>query len=81
MSLKKDDEAAAAADASSLFANIDRSTVLQEARVFNETPINPRRCRQTLTKILYLIYQSERLQTKEATETFFSITKLFQSQD
>ncbi|KAJ3097292.1 coatomer subunit gamma, partial [Physocladia obscura] len=77
MSFKKDDEAGD----TSLYAHIDRSSVLQEARVFNETPINPRKCRATLTKILYLIYQSERLQTKEATETFFSITKLFQSQD
>ncbi|KAI9339930.1 adaptin N terminal region-domain-containing protein [Obelidium mucronatum] len=76
MSMKKDDESD-----SSLYSHLDKSTVLQEARVFNETPINARKCRATLTKILYLIYQSERLQTKEATETFFSITKLFQSQD
>ncbi|KAJ3065450.1 Coatomer subunit gamma-2 [Podochytrium sp. JEL0797] len=74
--MKKDDESD-----NSLYAHLDKSTVLQEARVFNETPINARKCRATLTKILYLIYQSERLQTKEATETFFSITKLFQSQD
>ncbi|KAI8619993.1 adaptin N terminal region-domain-containing protein [Chytriomyces sp. MP71] len=73
---KKDDEADGG-----LFANLDRSTALQEARVFNETPINPRKCRATITKILYLIYQSEVLQTKEATETFFSLTKLFQNQD
>lgn len=34
-----------------------------------------------LTKIAYLLYQSEAFATKEATETFFSITKLFQSPD
>ncbi|KAI9363389.1 adaptin N terminal region-domain-containing protein [Zopfochytrium polystomum] len=72
---KKDDED------SGLFSHIDKSTVLQEARAFNESPINPRKCRTILTKILYLLYQSETFQTKEATETFFSITKLFQSQD
>ncbi|KAJ1568149.1 hypothetical protein HK405_003486 [Cladochytrium tenue] len=72
---KKDDED------SGLFSHIDKSTVLQEARAFNETPINPRKCRTILTKILFLLYQSETFQTKEATETFFSITKLFQSQD
>ncbi|KAJ3266575.1 coatomer subunit gamma [Chytriomyces hyalinus] len=76
MSMKKDDETE-----HSLFAGLDRSTALQEARVFNETPISPRKCRATITKILYLIYQSEVLQTKEATETFFSLTKLFQNQD
>ncbi|KAJ3417379.1 Coatomer subunit gamma-2 [Chytridiales sp. JEL 0842] len=73
---KKDDESDAG-----LFYHIDKSTVLQEARAFNETPINPRKCRLILTKILYLLYQSESFQTKEATETFFSITKLFQCQD
>ncbi|KAJ3045274.1 Coatomer subunit gamma-2 [Rhizophlyctis rosea] len=66
---------------SPLFFHIDKSTVLQEARAFNETPINPRKCRLILTRILYLLYQSETFQTQEATETFFSITKLFQSQD
>ncbi|KAI8907496.1 adaptin N terminal region-domain-containing protein [Powellomyces hirtus] len=66
---------------SGLFYHIDKSTVLQEARAFNETPINPRKCRLILTKIVFLLYQSEVFQTKEATETFFSITKLFQAQD
>ncbi|KAJ3188376.1 Coatomer subunit gamma-2 [Gaertneriomyces sp. JEL0708] len=64
-----------------LFHHIDKSTVLQEARAFNETPINPRKCRLILTKLAYLLYQSEVFHTKEATETFFSITKLFQSPD
>lgn len=64
-----------------LFYHLDKSTVLQEARAFNETPINPRKCRLILTKIAYLLYQSETFATKEATETFFSITKLFQSPD
>lgn len=73
---KKDDETDG-----SIYSHADKSTVLQEARAFNETPINPRKCRTILTKILYLLYQSESFQTKEATETFFSITKLFQSQD
>jgi coatomer protein complex subunit gamma len=66
---------------SGVFFALDKSTVLQEARAFNETPINPRKCRLILTKIAYLLYQSEHFQTKEATETFFSITKLFQSPD
>ncbi|RKO90489.1 adaptin N terminal region-domain-containing protein, partial [Blyttiomyces helicus] len=66
---------------SGVFFHVDKSTVLQEARAFNETPINARKCRGILTKILYLLYQSEPFQTREATEAFFSITKLFQSQD
>uniref|UniRef100_A0A8C5F2A2 Coatomer subunit gamma n=1 Tax=Gopherus evgoodei TaxID=1825980 RepID=A0A8C5F2A2_9SAUR len=60
---------------------MEKSAVLQEARVFNETPINPRKCAHILTKILYLINQGEHLGVMEATESFFAMTKLFQSND
>jgi coatomer protein complex subunit gamma len=55
--------------------------VLQEARVFNEYPIVPKKCRLVLAKIVYLLYQGVALGEKEATDTFFSITKLFQNPD
>ncbi|CAG8566045.1 9819_t:CDS:10 [Ambispora gerdemannii] len=64
-----------------IFYHLDKTTVLQEARVFNESPIIPRKCRLLLTKIIYLLYLGEPLGTKEATELFFSVTKLFQSKD
>ncbi|KAJ3100048.1 Coatomer subunit gamma-2 [Phlyctochytrium planicorne] len=73
---KKDDESDAG-----LFYHLDKSTVLQEARAFNESPINPRKCRLIITRIVYLLYQGETFTTKEATETFFSVTKLFQNSD
>ncbi|XP_066283814.1 coatomer subunit gamma-2-like isoform X2 [Branchiostoma lanceolatum] len=75
---KKDEE-----DGFSLnpFNNLEKTSVLQEARTFNETPINPRKCCHILTKVLYLINQGEHIATTEATETFFAMTKLFQSQD
>lgn len=60
---------------------LDKSTVLQEARVFNESPLNTRKCRLILTKIVYLLYNGETFATREATELFFSITKLFQAKD
>jgi len=63
------------------FSNLDKTSVLQEARVFNETPINPRKCTHILTRILYLISQGETLGRTEATEAFFAMTKLFQSKD
>ncbi|GAB6020673.1 Coatomer subunit gamma-2 [Chamberlinius hualienensis] len=63
------------------FANLEKTTVLQEARIFNETPVNPRRCTHILTKILFLLNQGEHFGTTEATEAFFAITKLFQSKD
>ncbi|RUS15766.1 adaptin N terminal region-domain-containing protein, partial [Endogone sp. FLAS-F59071] len=64
-----------------LFYHLDKTTVLQEARVFNESPLNPRKCRLLLTKIVYLLYLGEPFGTKEATELFFNVTKLFQSKD
>lgn len=63
------------------FQNIEKTTVLQEARTFNETPVNPRKCTHILTKILYLLNQGEQLGVTEATEAFFAMTKLFQSRD
>ncbi|XP_033017836.1 coatomer subunit gamma-2 isoform X1 [Lacerta agilis] len=63
------------------FQHLEKSSVLQEARIFNETPINPRRCLHILTKILYLLNQGEHFGTTEATEAFFAMTRLFQSND
>uniref|UniRef100_A0A8D1KT62 Coatomer subunit gamma n=1 Tax=Sus scrofa TaxID=9823 RepID=A0A8D1KT62_PIG len=75
---KKDEESGGG---SNPFQHLEKSAVLQEARVFNETPVNPRKCAHILTKILYLINQGEHLGTTEATEAFFAMTKLFQSND
>ena len=80
-----------------------------QARIFNETPINPRKCLHILTKIIYLLNQVKHLETvthlltdtwtpshcvgfslfsqgehfgtTEATEAFFAMTRLFQSND
>uniref|UniRef100_A0A8K9XNZ1 Coatomer subunit gamma n=1 Tax=Oncorhynchus mykiss TaxID=8022 RepID=A0A8K9XNZ1_ONCMY len=62
-------------------SHLEKSAVLQEARIFNETPINPRRCLHILTKIIYLLNQGEHFGTMEATEAFFAMTRLFQSND
>ncbi|KAM9389574.1 coatomer subunit gamma-2 [Phaethornis superciliosus] len=75
---KKDEESGSG---SNPFQNLEKSSVLQEARIFNETPINPRRCLHILTKILYLLNQGEHFGTTEATEAFFAMTRLFQSND
>lgn len=63
------------------FQNLEKTSVLQEARTFNDTSVNPRKCAHILTKILYLLNQGEQLGSTEATETFFAMTKLFQSRD
>ncbi|CAG8847970.1 6402_t:CDS:1, partial [Racocetra persica] len=51
-----------------IFYHLDKTTVLQEARIFNETPIVPRKCRLLLTKIIYLLYLGEPMATTEAGE-------------
>ncbi|KAG8440076.1 hypothetical protein GDO86_006028 [Hymenochirus boettgeri] len=75
---KKDEESGSG---SNPFQHLEKSAVLQEARLFNETPINPRKCLHILTKILYLLNQGEHFGTLEATEAFFAMTRLFQSND
>ncbi|XP_065910406.1 coatomer subunit gamma-2-like isoform X1 [Dysidea avara] len=76
---KKDDEEGNAGG--SPFQGLEKTAVLQEARTFNNNNINARKCAVVLTKILYLINQGANFTTTEATETFFAITKLFQSKD
>jgi len=78
---KKDDEDNGGAGGGHPYANLEKTSVLQEARTFNETPVNPRKCTHILSKILFLINQGETLGTTEATECFFAITKLFQCKD
>ncbi|KAG5412790.1 hypothetical protein IGI04_000357 [Brassica rapa subsp. trilocularis] len=63
------------------FMGIEKGAVLQEARVFNDAQVDPRRCSQVITKLLYLLNQGESFTKVEATEVFFSVTKLFQSKD
>ena len=59
----------------------NKSTVLQEARVFNESPIKATKCRALLAQIVYLLYNGETFNTTESTTLFFGTTKLFQSKD
>ncbi|CAH0555229.1 unnamed protein product [Brassicogethes aeneus] len=73
---KKEDE-----DGGNMFVSLEKTTILQEARKFNDTTVNPRKCTPILTKLLFLLYQGELLTVKEATDVFFAMTKLFQSKD
>ncbi|KAM0247117.1 hypothetical protein ACHAQJ_009957 [Trichoderma viride] len=76
MSYGKKDE-----DADLGLVKVDRTQVFQEARLFNSSPIQPRRCRILLTKIALLLYRGEVFPKKEATTLFFGISKLFQNKD
>lgn len=63
------------------FYGIEKGAVLQEARCFNDSHVDPRRCQQVITKLLYLLTQGESFTKSEASEVFFSVTKLFQHKD
>lgn len=57
----------------------DKMAVFQEClQQFNALPVNAKKCRQLLAKLLRLIYQGEEFPPKESTKLFFSISKLFQ---
>ncbi|KAI9506836.1 coatomer subunit gamma [Coemansia spiralis] len=77
MSWKKDEDS----DELGALLNLDHSAVLQEARIFNQTPIRPRQSRLLLAKIVFLLYRGDSIPTIDATNLFFSITKLFQCKD
>lgn len=68
-------------DGISMFAQMDKALLVQEAKVFNETPLRIEKCTLVLTKVLFLLYQGETFNSKDATSLFFSITKSFQSKD
>ncbi|MCJ1331338.1 coatomer subunit gamma [Thelotrema lepadinum] len=76
MSYAKKDE-----DAEQALLKVDRTSVFQEARLFNASPISPLRCRRLLTKIALLLFTGEKFPTNEATTLFFNISKLFQNKD
>ncbi|GAB2222537.1 hypothetical protein Droror1_Dr00016655 [Drosera rotundifolia] len=78
--IKKDDDRDVEADYSP-FLGIEKGAVLQEARVFHDPQLDPRKCSQVITKLLYLLNQGETFIKVEATEVFFAVTKLFQSKD
>jgi coatomer subunit gamma len=61
--------------------DLKKSQVLQETRIFNDSQINPKKCSHLLIKILYLIGLGEKLNESEATDIYFSVTKLFISED
>lgn len=60
----------------------DKMAVFQEClQQFNALPVNTKKCRQLLAKLLRLIYQGVEFPAQESTSLFFSISKLFQHKD
>lgn len=60
----------------------DKMTIYQDCMTtFNESPINPKRCRILISRLLRLLANGETFPENEATALFFSISKLFQHQN
>jgi len=75
---------APAADYYSPYANLEKAAVLQEARCFhdpNAVRENPRKCCTVIAQLLHLTNTGQYLNSAEATEVFFGVTKLFMSDD
>ena len=62
-----------------IFSNVTKASILQECKCFNESQINDRKCKILLSRLIYLINQGEKFTEAESSMLFFSITKLFQS--
>lgn len=66
------------------YAHLEKSAVLQEARIFHEALAvreNPRKCCTVIAQLLHLQNTGQFLTGTEATEVFFGVTKLFMSDD
>uniref|UniRef100_A0A060T9K5 Coatomer subunit gamma n=1 Tax=Blastobotrys adeninivorans TaxID=409370 RepID=A0A060T9K5_BLAAD len=62
--------------------SLDKMTVYQECLSgFNASPIQSKRCRALLAKLIHLLSTGETFPPEEATTLFFSVTKLFQHKD
>ena len=72
------------ADYYSPYANLEKAAVLQEARCFHDPTAvreNPRKCCTVIAQLLHLTNTGQYLNSAEATEVFFGVTKLFMSDD
>jgi len=66
------------------YAHLEKSAVLQEARIFHDSISvreNPRKCCTVIAQLLHLQNTGQFLGSTEATEVFFGVTKLFMSDD
>lgn len=60
----------------------DKMTVFQECiRTFNASPVDAKKSRLLISRLLRLLYNGETFPKQEATSLFFSTSKLFQHRD
>lgn len=81
---KLEDDGPPGGDYYSPYANLEKAAVLQEARCFHDPTAvreNPRKCCTVIAQLLHLTNTGQYLNSAEATEVFFGVTKLFMSDD
>ncbi|ESL07784.1 coatomer gamma subunit [Trypanosoma rangeli SC58] len=61
------------------FEGLEKTSALQQCRVFNEVRLDISTCLRSMTQCLYLVYTGTTLTEAEATDLFFMSTKLLQS--
>lgn len=60
----------------------DKMTIFQDClRAFNSSPVDAKKSRVLIARLLRLLYSGETFPKQEATTLFFSISKLFQHKD
>ena len=55
-----------------VFAYLDKSTVFQDAKAFNESPLNPRKCRIILAKIALLLIKNTKVSPQVLTRISYT---------
>lgn len=81
---KLEDEGGGPGDYYSPYANLEKAAVLQEARCFHDPTAvreSPRKCCTVIAQLLHLTNTGQYMNSAEATEVFFGVTKLFMSDD
>jgi len=66
------------------YAQLNKSNVLQDARIFHDPTVvreNPRKCCTVIAQLLHLQNTGQYMTSTEGTEVFFGVTKLFMSDD
>ena len=63
------------------FHNLTKQDLILESSCFNERNFDARKCQLVLTKLIHLFNRGEKFTDDETSSLFFSITKLFQSED
>lgn len=63
------------------YHNLTKQDLILESSCFNQKNFDVRQCQKVLTKLIHLFNRGEKFTDDETSSLFFSITKLFQSDD